>query len=253
MFIGGELAYRILCRVAPPADLIERHFNPSAHREELASGLEAFLTPEEWKAVEGKVLIDFGCGVGGDAIALARRGASRVVGIEVRDWVIRQATENARAAGVLERCTFTRRTDERADIITCSDVFEHVDDLPGVLSEMHRLLAPGGRIIASFGPPWYHPNGAHLLSVFPWAHVIFTERAITRWRSAFASRAVSHYSDSGLNEMTIRRFIETVEQSPLSFDSIDLCPIRRLRHVHNRLTREFTTAVVQCRLVRRED
>ena len=251
MFIGGELGYRILRLVSPPVDLVERHLNPSTHRERPDSGLESWLSAEDWKAIDGKVVIDFGCGVGGDAIALAQRGARHVIGIEVRDWVIDQATDNARAAGVLDRCTFTRRTDERADIITCSDVFEHVDDLEGVLAEMHRLLTSGGQVLAAFGPPWYHPYGAHLLSVFPWAHLLFTERALTRWRSAFAWRPITHFSESGLNGMTVRRFIETVARSPLRFAHLDLTPIRRLGLLHNRLTREFTTAVVYCRLVRR--
>ena len=33
---------------------------------------------------------------------------------------------------------------------------------------------------------------------------------------------------------------------------LELMPIRKFRLFHNRLTREFTTAAVRCRLVKRE-
>ena len=51
--------------------------------------------------------------------------------------------------------------------------------------------------------------------------------------------------------MTIRRFIELVEASPLKFSHFELFPIRPLRLIANRLTREFTTAAVHCVLVPR--
>ena len=51
--------------------------------------------------------------------------------------------------------------------------------------------------------------------------------------------------------MTIRRFEKLVEASPFQIVRMELVPIRRLRYVHNRWTREFTTAIVRCRLVKR--
>jgi hypothetical protein len=51
--------------------------------------------------------------------------------------------------------------------------------------------------------------------------------------------------------MTISRFEKLIASSPLRFASIELVPIRKFRPIHNRLTREFTTAVVRCRLVKR--
>ena len=51
--------------------------------------------------------------------------------------------------------------------------------------------------------------------------------------------------------MTISKFEELIAGSPLQFAGLELVPIKKLRHFHNRFTREFTTAVVRCRLVRR--
>jgi hypothetical protein len=51
--------------------------------------------------------------------------------------------------------------------------------------------------------------------------------------------------------MTIRRFEQLVRESDFEVVSIETSPIRKLRFVHNRLTREFFTAVVRCNLVKR--
>jgi hypothetical protein len=50
--------------------------------------------------------------------------------------------------------------------------------------------------------------GGHLFSVFPWAHLIFSEQALIRWRSDFKSDGATRFSEvaGGLNQMTIRRF-----------------------------------------------
>jgi hypothetical protein len=52
--------------------------------------------------------------------------------------------------------------------------------------------------------------------------------------------------------MTIRRFRRLVSASPLSFETFEMVPIRRLRALANPLTREFVTSFVRCRLRLRE-
>ena len=49
--------------------------------------------------------------------------------------------------------------------------------------------------------------------------------------------------------MTIKKFLKLVEDSRFQFDLLRTVPIRPLRWAHNRLTREFTTSVVECKLV----
>ena len=36
------------------------------------------------------------------------------------------------------------------DLVICNQVLEHVDDLDGVLDEIHRVLKPGGALLALF-------------------------------------------------------------------------------------------------------
>ena len=116
---------------------------------------------------------------------------------------------------------------------------------------MNALLRPGGEVFASFGPTWYHPLGGHLFSVFPWAHLVFTEKSLIRWRSDFKSDGARRFEEvaGGLNKMTIGRWERLIEESPFRFKSYELMPIRAARRLHNPLTRELFTSVIRARLV----
>ena len=56
------------------------------------------------------------------------------------------------------------------------------------------------------------------------------------------------YAECGLNRMTVRRFERMVLNSRFHVEFMRPVPIRKLKPLHNRFTREFITAVVQCRL-----
>ncbi|HEU4585933.1 MAG TPA: methyltransferase domain-containing protein [Gemmatimonadaceae bacterium] len=226
---------------------------PARGAYEGTSKLETLLGSEVWTLIEGRRVLDFGCGGGQDSIELARRGAARVMGVDIVEQRRVEARERAAAAHVAERCIFCSQPDEPADVIISLDSFEHFADPAGILRIMHKWLAPGGQVLVSFGPTWYHPLGGHLFSVFPWAHLVLTEEALIRWRSSFKSDGATRFSEveGGLNQMTIRRFRRLVEESPLRFARFETRPIRPLRLLHNRLTREFTTATVRCTLVAR--
>ncbi len=56
--------------------------------------------------IEGKSVLDIGCGPGHYSITLAQRGASRVVGIDFAEGMLKLATEHAKEVGVGDRCQF---------------------------------------------------------------------------------------------------------------------------------------------------
>jgi SAM-dependent methyltransferase len=210
------------------------------------SKLEVLLGARIWDQLRDKEVLDFGCGPGSEAVEIAEHGARHVIGIDLREHWLELGIEHADAAGVADRCTFAREWSDPVDVIVSLDSFEHFADPAGVLAHMRRLLRPGGQVLAAFGPTWFHPLGGHLYSVFPFSHLLFSERALVRWRSLHKSDGATTIEESGLNKMTIRRFIRLVEASPLRFASFELLPIRPLRLIANRLTREFTTAAVRC-------
>jgi SAM-dependent methyltransferase len=199
------------------------------------------------------VVVDFGCGEGSDAVELAGKGARRVIGIDNREDVLQTARQKAIRAGVQGTCVFATSTNELADIVISMDAFEHFADPAEILRIMNALLKPSGEVLVAFGPTWYHPLGGHLFSIFPWAHLLFSEKALIRWRSTFKTDGATRFGEvaGGLNQMTVAKFQRLVADSPLQFANLDLVPIRKVRLFHNRLTREFTTAIVRCRLVKR--
>ena len=98
-----------------------------------------------------KTVLDLGCAGGFMAEALADRGA-RVTGIDPAAEAIEAARAHARQAdreidydvGVGESLPYP---DASYDAVVCVDVLEHVQDLAQVLSEVHRVLKPGGRFL----------------------------------------------------------------------------------------------------------
>jgi SAM-dependent methyltransferase len=200
--------------------------------------------------IRGKVVLDFGCGEGAEAVEMAQAGAEQVTGLDIQPALLEKARARAQKAGVADRCRFVTAADQPADVVTSFDAFEHFDQPEKMLLAMHGLLKPGGKLIASFGPTWYHPLGGHLVSVFPWAHLIFSEDALIAWRADFRNDGATKFRETagGLNQMTIGRFERMVRKSPFEIELLEEVPIRRLRPLHSKLSREWTTAIVRARL-----
>jgi SAM-dependent methyltransferase len=244
-----DIQCRILKRISPGnPDYLAGNVYDGKSKLAILLG-DKFLT-----GLSGKTIVDFGCGEGVEAVEVAQRGAKRVIGIDIRENVLQTARQRALAAGVQNTCLFAPSTNDLADVVFSIDAFEHFADPAGILRQMSMVLQPNGEALISFGPPWYHPLGGHLFSVFPWAHLIFSEKALIRWRSTFKADGATQFSEvaGGLNQMTIRRFEELIEDSPFKLVTMEHVAIRSLRQFHSRLTREFTTAIVRCRLVKRK-
>jgi len=245
--IGGEIGYRMLRVIAPRTPTEGSPTAPTA----VANDLVMFFGPDFFDRIRGKTVIDFGCGNGKQSVAMALNGAKQVIGLDIQTRLLKLAEELAARHGVTDRCRFTDRTDEQADIVITKDTFEHFADPAAVLGQMAKLVKPDGLVLASFGPTWYHPYGGHLFSIFPWAHLVFTERALLRWRSRFKNDGAASFGEvaGGLNRMTIRRFERIVAESPFRFAGLEAVPIRGLGFLRSRLLREIGTSFVRCELV----
>ena len=104
--------------------------------------------------LEGKRVIDVGCGMGENSVLLAKLGAI-VTGIDVSAGAIRIAEQRAEVNGVGDRAEFVCAPIEQAavpagsfDIIWCDAFLHHVlDELPGVLSRFRDWCVPGGEAV----------------------------------------------------------------------------------------------------------
>ena len=216
----------------------------------MGKGKLQVLLPGIEAEIKDKVVLDFGCGAGSEAKEIARLGARRVIGLDISEKWLRVAREQAENAGIIARCEFVTRGASPVEVIVSIDSFEHFAQPDAVLQTMYSLLEPGGSVFISFGPTWYHPLGGHSFSVFPWAHILLKEEALIQWRAQFKSDGATKFSEveGGLNQMTIGRFEGLLKKSPFAVERFELVPIRRLKSLHNQITREFLTAVVRCKL-----
>jgi SAM-dependent methyltransferase len=244
--LGGTVGYRLLRWLSPRGK--REGWDDGAYQH--ISKLEALFGPSIWDELNGKVVVDFGCGIGTEAVEMARRGAAHVIGVDIRESVLAEARRAAQEAGVADRCTFSTEIEDQADIVVSLDAFEHFADPEHILYLMRRLMKDDGQALIAFGPPWYHPRGGHTFSVFPWAHLLFSEQALLRWRADFKSDGATRFEevDGGLNQLTVRRFWQLVEDSDFAFDRFEAVPIQKLRVLANSLSREYVTSFVRCRL-----
>jgi SAM-dependent methyltransferase len=96
----------------------------------------------------GDRALDLGCGEGLFTAELARAGTS-ALGVEVAPAALRRA--QAQHAGLEFRLAPIEGPlpleDNSFELVWASEVIEHVADTAGWLSEVRRVLAPGGRLL----------------------------------------------------------------------------------------------------------
>lgn len=240
----SEIEFRLL-RFLAPKPPITMSGGAYAGKSKLQT-----LLPDIKNEIRGKVVLDFGCGSGAEAREMAQLGAKYVIGFDTSEKWLRIARAETEKVGLSDKCEFVTSVEQTVEVIISIDCFEHFAEPEATLKVMDSLLVPGGRVLVSFGPTWYHPLGGHLFSVFPWAHILFKEDALLRWRAQFKADGANKFGEveGGLNQMTIHRFEEILDGSNFAVEELKLVPIRRLKPLHNRVTREFLTAVVRCRL-----
>ena len=92
-------------------------------------------------------ILDYGCGTGGNTPAYAAFGA--VVGIEPDPGAVRLAHTRGQAQYCRSNGTNLPFRQAAFDAVLASDVLEHIEDDVEALSEIARVLKPGGVAIVS--------------------------------------------------------------------------------------------------------
>ncbi len=233
-----------------------RYSSAGQHGETLS--LAQRFGPQIWKGLEGKRVLDYGCGYGADVQDCARHGLD-AAGLEIREFLVEGARSRAERAGLA--CSFyhTSERDRLAgafDCIVSVNCFEHYLDPAAVLKDMSRLLRLGGLVLVYFSPPWLHPYGAHTrqMSALPWIHLLFPESAVLEVRSHYYDEKPTCYEEAagGLSRMTVAKFKRVVGGSPFAFRSFELLAIRKMTPMTKiPLLRELFTGAVRAELVPR--
>ena len=113
--------------------------------------------------IEGKTVIDIGSGPGHYAVALAARGAARVLGVDFAPGMIEIARQRAASAGVTDRCTFslgdfmTISGDETFDYAIVMGFMDYIEEPRALIEKVLRVCR--GKAFFSF------PAGGGILAL----------------------------------------------------------------------------------------
>jgi 2-polyprenyl-6-hydroxyphenyl methylase/3-demethylubiquinone-9 3-methyltransferase len=104
----------------------------------------------------GKAVLDVGCGGGILAESMARRGAARVLGIDLALKPLRVAELHALEAGIdnvdyreVAAEALAQEQPGAFDVVTCMEMLEHVPQPASVVAACARLVRPGGHVFFS--------------------------------------------------------------------------------------------------------
>jgi len=126
---------------------------------EFFARIEAHRYAKEWHIPEaadfagarGLRVLEIGCGLGTDGVRFAKAGAD-YTGIDLTDAAIELARKRFELSGLrgelrvsdAENLDFA---DESFDLVYSHGVLHHTPDIARAVSEIHRVLKPGGRAI----------------------------------------------------------------------------------------------------------
>jgi 2-polyprenyl-3-methyl-5-hydroxy-6-metoxy-1,4-benzoquinol methylase len=215
----------------------------------------------EAPSLRGKRVLDVGCGRGNLAIHAVREGAAAVMGVDPDAARIQFAAEmlGREAAPVQSLVAFQAcgiealPAVEAYDLMFSKDAFEHIMDVPAVLSEMRRRLVPGGRAFIGFGPLYRSPFGDHHWAEadVPWGHLFLPERMLLRRIERRTGHCYSSLAELELNRWRLGQFLDAFRGS-MTIESLQLNrgehPVYRASRVLGKLplVGEYCTFNVYC-------
>ncbi|WP_371187194.1 50S ribosomal protein L11 methyltransferase [Thalassotalea maritima] len=99
--------------------------------------------------LEGKTVVDFGCGSGILSLAALKLGAKKVIGIDIDPQALQASEENAKRNGVADRLELFLPKDQpslKADIVVANILAGPLRELAPVITD---YVAPGGLLALS--------------------------------------------------------------------------------------------------------
>ena len=106
--------------------------------------------------LEGKTILDIGCGMGQHAKQYAGMGAKSVLGIDISAKMLEYAREHNSADNITYRQLAMEdigEIGEQFDLVTSSLVFDYIEDFPGLMRKIHTLVKAGAEFVFSMSHP----------------------------------------------------------------------------------------------------
>lgn len=227
-----SIAERILLALSRSPDSKDYPRGENEDTDSQALTLLRRVYPQLDTLVAGRRVVDFGCGIGSQSVALAAECKCQVIGIDSNRETLAKAVSKANERGLLPGQVFfaasiTPEMRGKFDVVISQNSFEHFPEPEKALDEMCNLLNDSGKLLITFGPPWYAPYGSHMhfFCRVPWINLLFPEDAVMGARRHFRNDGATTYEqvESGLNKMSIRKFHSIVAacQLTVTFRKLD--------------------------------
>ncbi|HWX98165.1 MAG TPA: class I SAM-dependent methyltransferase [Solirubrobacteraceae bacterium] len=190
----------------------ERFFRKGS--EQVAT-LAARIEAQTGCTLESRTALDFGCGVGRNALALAER-CDYVYGLDVSPAVLREADRNA-GLRKLSNVEWMQagRLDElsgRYDLVVSFFVFQHIPSREGerIIDTLVRGLRPGGvgAIHVTLPPPFRALDRSYLyrrMNSYSLSRLgqLLADASVTEWHAKLHSRPVAGTDERSYEEATV--------------------------------------------------
>jgi malonyl-CoA O-methyltransferase len=116
--------------------------------------------------LRGEAVLDVGCGSGRYMLHALRRGAARVIGVDLSPQMLARAGAELAALQAAADIDLVQGSlaalpvpDARANLTLCGLVVGHLDNLQQALAELCRVTRPGGTLLCSDVHPIGHALG----------------------------------------------------------------------------------------------
>ncbi len=203
-----------LLRVASRRSLSHSHY--AAFQERQAQLLVNYFI-EQRVEIKGKRLLDLACGLGGYSILLRKYGAD-VTALDLDSLPVDTSLKFLRSNALNQPFASSQ-----FDIILCASLIEHIERPELLISELERVVKPGGFVYLSF-PPFYSLTGGHQFAPFHYLGekvsselAYFRDRLFQRkWFGKILDRSSKHaeaFGSWGLYKLTIRRANRLLKKS----------------------------------------
>ncbi len=221
--------------------------------------------PDFVERLKDKTVLDYGCGPGYQAVAMAHRGAKSVVGIDINQTWLEKARALATQNQCADRVSFFEAepflkdsSNQKFDVTLCCGSFEHFADPARELANMKSMTRPGGKILITFAEPWLSPHGSHMdnFCKLPYLNILFSEKTVMAVRSRYKDDGATRYEEimSGLNKMTLAKFERTIRDSKLAIEYQNFFATKNLPLVKNiPYLRELLVSAVTCILLNNDE
>ena len=178
--------------------------------------------------LNGKRIIDFGCGMGGMTLWYAKKWDCEIYGVDIDQHHI-EVANFLKEKHQLYNVHFEKRNivenplEGKFDYIFLNDVVEHIreDYLVNIFQQLEKALTPKGKIFISY-PPWKSPYASHLNHVIkiPWCQYLPSRTLngmIEKHNHPIVGDLESDLKEAyaGLNRMTHEKLMSVMNQTNL--------------------------------------